>query len=342
MTDDLDIGADGEFAPYLKFSAKGNEWSWHGEDGAAVLTAPRFAWDIANIQTAWVRFDEGSAPDFVVDPVPGCRAERPSERHKRGFVSRVSSKSSFVGVGEFSSNAVGVCNAAREIYREYKQQAAEHDGDIPVVTAAGSTSFKGRFGTNHAPLLQITGWIKRPDNMPNEPVIPVKPARGGNSTTEVAREAAKTTPPADEFSTISTTASPTKVHARPAMNAPDHVIDRLRKLLGLLGSDHENERAVAGRMASDLLRRHKLTWSDVVAVERPAPRAPVRVWHEPRRHREAAAECLAWPEILNEWELDFLKSISGRWSLSGRQQHCLARIIEKCRHFARASGAHFT
>jgi hypothetical protein len=115
------------------------------------------------------------------------------------------------------------------------------------------------------------------------------------------------------------------------------VIDRLRKLLGMLGSDHEGERAAAGRIASDLLRAHRLTWADVVGAE-----AQVRVWHEPQGHREAACECLAWPEILTNWEREFLRSIAGRWRLSGRQTHCLDRIVIKVRAFARASGAHFT
>jgi hypothetical protein len=127
------------------------------------------------------------------------------------------------------------------------------------------------------------------------------------------------------------------------VNAPDHVIDRLRKLLGLLGSDHEAERATAGRMANDLLRANKLTWADVIGAEPFGIARPhVRVWHEPRGHREAAAECLAWPQILTDWETGFLKSIAGRWSLSGRQRHCLNRIVDKCRDFARASGATFT
>ena len=127
------------------------------------------------------------------------------------------------------------------------------------------------------------------------------------------------------------------------MAVPEQLLDRLRKLLGMLSSDYENERAVAGRMASDLLRQHKLTWADVVGAEIRVETGPrVRAWHEPKGHREAAAECLAWPEILTDWEREFLKSISGRWHLSGRQQQCLARIIDKARHFARASGAQFT
>jgi hypothetical protein len=199
QNDDLDIGADGEFAPYLKFNAKQDQWSWHGEDGAAVLTSPRFVMDLANIQTAWVRFDEGSAPDYAVDPAPGERAERPTERHKRGFIVRVCSKASFKGTGEFASNAVGVCNAVREIFRQYRQKAGEHPGEVPVISATGSTSFKGRFGTSHAPTLQIAAWVRRPDDLPDEPIIPVRTKvngsvelpRRGQATDEAARETAE-------------------------------------------------------------------------------------------------------------------------------------------------------
>jgi hypothetical protein len=200
QNDDLDIGADGEFAPYLKFNAKSNEWSWHGEDGASVLASPRFVMDLVNIQTAWVRFDEGSAPDYAIDPAPGERAERPTERHKRGFLVRVCSKSSFRGTGDFASNAVGVCNAVREIYRQYRQKAGEHPGEVPVISVTGSASFKGRYGTNYSPNLQITGWIRRPADLPDEPVIAVKTRRGngsvepprrGQTTDEAARQTAE-------------------------------------------------------------------------------------------------------------------------------------------------------
>ena len=126
------------------------------------------------------------------------------------------------------------------------------------------------------------------------------------------------------------------------MALPAEVIAKLPKLLGMLGSDYDGERAVAGRMASDLLRKYRLTWTDVLGGIEVQVSPRVRVWHEPISHREAAAECLAWPEILNGWERAFLVSISSRWRLSGRQTHCLERILIKVRAFARASGATFT
>jgi hypothetical protein len=120
------------------------------------------------------------------------------------------------------------------------------------------------------------------------------------------------------------------------------ILDRLRKLLGMLGSDHAGERATAGRMASDLLRDHKLTWTDVVGAE-PQGAGRVRIGREPTGHREAAAECLAWPEALTRWEREeFLPSIASRWNLTPRQRQLLNPIIDKVRAYARATGAQST
>ena len=121
------------------------------------------------------------------------------------------------------------------------------------------------------------------------------------------------------------------------------MIDRLRKLLGLLGSDFEGERAVAGQMASNLLRQHKLTWADVLGADGKAVAAPpARVWREPKGHVEAAAECAAWPEILTLGDRVPQVGSPVEGSLTARQAQCLCRVVDKTRQFARASGAQFT
>ena len=43
--------------------------------------------------------------------------------------------------------------------------------------------------------------------------------------------------------------------------------ERLIKLLGLLGSDHNGEIAAAGRVADALIRDAGVTWADVIAPE---------------------------------------------------------------------------
>lgn len=50
----------------------------------------------------------------------------------------------------------------------------------------------------------------------------------------------------------------------------------LVKLLGRLGSDNDNERAVAGRIAWEMIRKLNLSWDDVIVpdLEKPAKPKP--------------------------------------------------------------------
>jgi len=64
-----------------------------------------------------------------------------------------------------------------------------------------------------------------------------------------------------------------------AVALPARDLDRLIKLCGLLTSDADGERATAARMASDLLRAHRLTWAEVLrAGGAPTVTREVRVW----------------------------------------------------------------
>jgi hypothetical protein len=182
---DLDIGGSGKFSPYLKFNSKENAWSWRGEEGEVSLTKPVFVMDLANIQTGWLRFDSGAAPDRAID-VNGVRAPRPSDRHKRGFICRVFSRTSFNGVGEFSSNASSVCTVIRELYKDYRSMANDERDKVPVIAVVGSSVSKGRNGTFYAPTFMIKTWVPRPPEVPDEPVVPVE-GQGGNGAEPIDR-----------------------------------------------------------------------------------------------------------------------------------------------------------
>jgi hypothetical protein len=169
--EDLDLGG-GDFTPFLKFNAKAKEWLWSGDDGAEEITAPKFVIDLEHIQLGWLRLEEGTRPDWALDPAPGERAPRPSERHKRAFLVRVEGRDGFEGVGEFSSCATGVGAAVRELYRNFRAKAGEHPDRLPVVEVTGYTTTKGRYGTNYAPEFKIVGWAQRSTDMPDEPLRP--------------------------------------------------------------------------------------------------------------------------------------------------------------------------
>jgi hypothetical protein len=118
--------------------------------------------------------------------------------------------------------------------------------------------------------------------------------------------------------------------------------DKLVKVLGMLGSDHDGEVAAAGRTAHSMLKAKSLTWSDVIVPAVPVPqqqsRAPRR-WRRATSPSDTAALCLQWrDEVLTDWEADFCRSIVGRRRVSTKQAGVLARIVGKVEAFARATG----
>jgi hypothetical protein len=117
------------------------------------------------------------------------------------------------------------------------------------------------------------------------------------------------------------------------MGLDPQTADRLIKLLGMLGSVHAGERAVAGLKASELLRERKLTWHDVIHVPIAdsnfygAETEPVEEGWEPIRRF-----CLQHPNLLTLKEFKFLNSLAD-WNgpLTQRQQAWLDAIHEQVR-----------
>jgi hypothetical protein len=116
----------------------------------------------------------------------------------------------------------------------------------------------------------------------------------------------------------------------------DDELDKLGKLLGMLGSSFAGERAAAGAKASQLIRAKGLTWFDVLKLK-----APVAPSERSSRHRswssgswrDLARLCLELGEercLLNEWERDFLENIAQRWRQpTTKQAAILGRIVLK-------------
>jgi hypothetical protein len=97
--------------------------------------------------------------------------------------------------------------------------------------------------------------------------------------------------------------------------------DRLSKLLGLLGSDHDGEVINAARAADRLVRDSGLRWPDIAM---PAPPPPRGYRFDPIRF------CLAQPPALTDWEERFLHSIKRQsYRLTPKQFGVLERIVQK-------------
>jgi hypothetical protein len=104
---------------------------------------------------------------------------------------------------------------------------------------------------------------------------------------------------------------------------PD-ALERLIKLLGMLGSVHDGERAAAGLKANELIRRHGLTWSDVLLTTPMPPSPPPKLgW------RDKLRICTAQQHRLSSWERTFVQSLT-RWrgTPTEKQLAKLERIYE--------------
>jgi hypothetical protein len=120
-----------------------------------------------------------------------------------------------------------------------------------------------------------------------------------------------------------------------AVVAPQDV-ERLGKLLGLLGSAHEGERANAAALADRQLRALGLDWHELVgrAFHVPAPAAPT--CRPAAGHRATTAWLLScWP-LLSEWERGFVSSAHAQSRLTQRQR---AKLDEVARRVETRRGA---
>jgi hypothetical protein len=112
--------------------------------------------------------------------------------------------------------------------------------------------------------------------------------------------------------------------------APD-AVERLIKLLGMLGSAHDGERAAAGLKAHELVKRHGLTWADVLHPPDNDARnlGPAMGWHAQREF------CLQRRARLSAKEQAFLRNLATwRGPLTERQQAWVDGIHARLREEA--------
>lgn len=115
--------------------------------------------------------------------------------------------------------------------------------------------------------------------------------------------------------------------------------DRLVKVLRLMSSDQDGERAAAAMMASRMVRDRGLDWDGLLqpacslayrTSARPAPRTAT---DDARRWHRQIFFLLDREESLTAWEVSFVRSAAVRGRLTQRQVEVLVQI------HARVSGA---
>jgi hypothetical protein len=111
-----------------------------------------------------------------------------------------------------------------------------------------------------------------------------------------------------------------------ALIAP-HTINSLVRLLGMLGSHHDGERAAAAKMAHELVHSLNLTWADVIRLERVPSKSSQQDLAD-----EQFNLLRANLHRLTNWEQDFVCSADRyRHRLTAKQKTVVERLVEKVR-----------
>ena len=102
-----------------------------------------------------------------------------------------------------------------------------------------------------------------------------------------------------------------------------YTAERLVKLCGMFGSDHDAERAAAARMAHRLVNERGLSWFDVIL--------PIR------QHADVVVEqievALANLGAMSMWERGFIYTVRYQTDLSPKQLRVLDRLAAKARAY---------
>lgn len=132
--------------------------------------------DLANIETGWLNFPAGGAPDIKTVKIGNPLPERPSQAHRTGFrVLMKLGKSVGGDLREMAANAQVSIAGMDALYDAYIAAVQDNAGKLPIVTLKSTTAItktgkdaagRPQTSTNYQPVWEITGWAERPPELP--------------------------------------------------------------------------------------------------------------------------------------------------------------------------------
>jgi hypothetical protein len=134
--------------------------------------------DLKNTRVAWIAFPGRGVPPEVRNMVPAGAdpGPQPSKDFKQGLVLYLKLAPRLGGsVRELMSSAVVVWDAINILHDSYEAEVADHAGELPEVTLAGTEAIEVGQNTFHQPIFKPTGWVRRPADLPDEAPVPHAP-----------------------------------------------------------------------------------------------------------------------------------------------------------------------
>lgn len=170
------VGEGVTYLPIVKYNATSGRifnrdrsgGEYHETDITRIFKA---IFDFENVEIGWSDFTNG-VPDFrLVRYADGGSIPKPEEGNFKRCVRLVLKLSKECGgdVREFASNAGACLDGVKKLKDDYDNGVKENPGKLPVVTLVDTIAKTSSGGalktTNYVPVFEITGWVKRPDDL---------------------------------------------------------------------------------------------------------------------------------------------------------------------------------
>ena len=171
------VGEGGSFLPIIKYDARSGRISRRDREGGEnndvdITRNFKAIFDFENVEIGWINFNTGGAPEFrLARFADGVSVDKPAgEGFKRGVRLVIKlSKECGGDVREFASNAAAFLDGAKALMDAYEKGSKENAGKLPVVELKDSVAKTSSGGalktTNYVPVWQISGWVKRPEDL---------------------------------------------------------------------------------------------------------------------------------------------------------------------------------
>lgn len=202
-------GGGGDFLPVVKYDARAGRMfrvdkGADGSESIDITKAFKAVFDFENVEVGWIRFGVGAAPDFQLVPIGSQLPAKPSEDHRQGvrLVVRLA-KECGGDVREIAGTSAAFLGGMEKLYDEYEAAKAANPGKLPAVVLSDTRAVESGSGakksTNYAPVFQIVGWVKRPQDLVASP--------RGSSAPAAAAPAQRTAPPSTGSTKVSAPAA---------------------------------------------------------------------------------------------------------------------------------------
>ena len=171
----------GDIIPVVKYNAKAGRWARvdrtdNANDEVDITRNFKAVFDFENVQTGWIAFVAGQAPDFDVVTYPDTHPQRtpPTDKHKGGVRILIKLAPSCGGdVREVASVSKAFLRGMDELHDAYLAGVKANPGKLPVVTMVDTIPIvsegKGQKSTNYCPKFEIGSWVARPVDLEAQP-----------------------------------------------------------------------------------------------------------------------------------------------------------------------------